>query len=256
MGDSQAALFAQRCFQAGMGKVTLGTGSSVLLNLGSELRHGENGIVTALAWAHRGEPTYCFEGIINYAAATVTWLQEQLGLIRSADETEAAATSVEDNGGVYLVPAFAGLGAPHWRAQARAALVGMTAHTQRAHVLRAALESIAYQVCDVLDAMRSSSGVDLKTLCADGGATRNQFLMQFMADVTGVELQVADNPDCSSLGVALAGALGMGRYNTLEELAALPRPSRCYRPALPAAQVAACRAGWQRAVKQVLAGVD
>jgi glycerol kinase len=257
MGDSQASLFAHRCFAPGSAKVTLGTGSSVLLNLGEKLRHGGDGAVSTIAWTHAGKPTYSFEGIINYSAATIAWLKDQLGLIKSADETEAAATSVADSGGVYLVPAFAGLSAPYWSPAARAAIVGMSAHTNRAHVIRAALESIAYQLRDVLEMMKSRAGVDLKTLHADGGATRNQFLMQFIADLTRLDLTAAPIPECSPLGAAMAGALGMGVYKSLDQLAAVPRgDSVTYRPVMPANQADRYHAGWQRAVKQVLAGAS
>jgi glycerol kinase len=255
MGDSQASLFAHRCFRPGTAKVTLGSGSSVLLNLGPQLRHGGDGAVSTVAWTHAGRATYSFEGIINYSAATIAWLKDQLGLIRSADETEAAATSVADNGGVYLVPAFAGLGAPHWQPDARAAIVGLTAHATRAHVIRAALESIAYQIRDALDAMRSRAGVELATIRADGGATRNAFLMQFIADITGLEVAAATLPECSPLGAALAGAVGMGIYPSLEAVAALPDDVVTYRPRMPGAEVNELLAGWRRAVDQVLAGI-
>ena len=255
MGDSQASLFAHRCFTPGMAKVTIGTGSSVLLNLGPELRFGD-GAVSTIAWTHRGAATYSFEGIINYSAATVAWLKDQLGLIHSAEESEAAAASVADNGGVYLVPAFAGLSAPYWSPDARAAIVGLTSHSSRSHVVRAALESIAYQIRDVLDSMKSRGGVALRTINADGGATRNRFLMQFIADVTRLDVNVAQMPDCSSLGAAMAGALGSGAYASLDELAALPREVITYRPRMAAAEVEMLLAGWKRAVAQVLAGVS
>jgi glycerol kinase len=257
MGDSQAALFAHRCFRPGTAKVTVGTGSSVLLNVGPRPRAPGEGTVASVAWVHDGRPTYCFEGIINYAAATVSWLKDQLGLIRSADETEALAAAVPDNGGVYLVPAFAGLSAPYWSPDARAAIVGMSAHTTRNHVVRAALESIAYQVRDVLDMMRSSAdGVELRTIHADGGATRNGLLMQFVADVVGLELTVARMPDCSSLGAALAGALGSGAFASMDELAQLTSDETVYRPTMPRDRADALYAGWRRAVQQVLAGAD
>ena len=253
MGDSQASLFAHRCFRPGMAKVTVGTGSSVLLNLGPQLRYGGDGACSTIAWTHGGgRATYSFEGIINYSAATIAWLRNQLGLIKSADECEAAATEVSDNGGVYLVPAFAGLSAPYWSAGARAAIVGMSAHSNRNHIIRAALESIAYQLRDVLDSMRSRAGVELKAINADGGATRNAFLMQFIADVTGLEVTVAQMPDCSSLGAAMAGALGMGVYSSLDELAALPSKTVTYRPRMEGEQVGKLLAGWKRAVAQVL----
>jgi glycerol kinase len=251
MGDSQASLFAHRCFTPGQAKVTIGTGSSVLLNLGPELRYGD-GAVSTVAWTHAGRATYSFEGIINYSAATVAWLKDQLGLISSADETEAAAFSVPDNGGVYLVPAFAGLSAPYWSPDARAAIVGLSSHSSRSHVIRAALESIAYQLRDVLDSMKSRAGVELRTINADGGATRNKFLMQFVADVTGLEVTVAQMPDCSSLGAAMAGALGSGVYKSFDELAKLPRDVITYRPQMSVGQVDNLLAGWKRAVAQVL----
>jgi glycerol kinase len=255
MGDSQASLLGHRCFSPGMAKVTLGTGSSVLLNVGPALKAGGDGACSAVAWTHAGKPTYSFEGIINYSAGTIAWLKDQLGLIKSADETEGLARSVEDNGGVYLVPAFTGLSAPHWSPDARAAIVGMSAHTSRAHVVRAALESIAYQIRDVLESMKSRAGVDLKQINADGGATRNAFLMQFLADMTGLEVTAAQAPDCSPLGAAFAGMLGMGAAASFDDLAKLPRDVITYRPAMERHRADALHASWQRAVKQVLAGV-
>src|SRR5205823_7272013 len=147
----------------------------------------------------------CFEGIINYSAATIAWHRDQLALIQSAEETEPAARSIPDNGGVYLVPAFAGLGAPHWSPSARAAIVGMSSHTNRNHIIRAALESIAYQLRDVLEMMKNRDGDGFSSIHADGGATRNAFLMQFIADIIGLEVTAAQIPDCSPLGAALAG---------------------------------------------------
>jgi glycerol kinase len=252
MGDSQASLFAHRCFAPGMAKVTVGTGSSVLLNLGPQLRYGGDGACSTVAWTHSGRANYSFEGIINYSAATIAWLKDQLGLIQSIDECEAAAAAVEDNGGVYLVPAFAGLSAPYWSPDARAAIVGLTAHSNRNHIIRAALESIAYQLRDVLDSMKSRAGVELRTINADGGATRNAFLMQFIADVTALEVTVAQMPDCSSLGAAMAGAMGMGAYTSFDQLAALPRKVVTYRPRMAAEQVDKLLAAWKRAVAQVL----
>jgi glycerol kinase len=235
-----------------MAKVTIGTGSSVLLNLGPQLRYGGDGACSTVAWTHGGRATYSFEGIINYSAATIAWLKDQLGLIRSIDECEPAATAVPDNGGVYLVPAFAGLSAPYWSPSARAAIVGMTAYSNRNHIIRAALESIAYQLRDVLDAMKSHAGVELRTINADGGATRSAFLMQFIADVTGLEVTVAQMPDCSSLGAAMAGAMGKGVYATFDELAALPREVVTYTPQIPSENVRRLVDGWKRAVAQVL----
>ena len=255
MGDSQASLFAQRCFRAGAAKVTFGTGSSVLLNLGATPRFSARGVVTALAWEHRGVPTYAFEGIIISSAATLAWLQNQLGLVRDVGEIESLAAGLADSGGVYLVPAFSGLGLPHWSAAARAAIVGLTAHSDRRHVARAALESMAYQLRDALEAMQAEGGVALRELHGDGGPTANRLLMQFTADIAGVELRVATAPDCSPLGAAFAGMLGLGVHSSLEALEALPRDDIVYRPMMAPAVAQARCAGWQRAVKQVLAGV-
>ncbi|HEX3357156.1 MAG TPA: glycerol kinase GlpK [Tepidisphaeraceae bacterium] len=254
MGDSQASLVAHRCFEPGMAKVTLGSGSSVLLNLGSKLQYGGDGALSTIAWTHARKATYSFEGIINYSAGTIAWLKDQLGLIQNAQETESAACAIADNGGVYLVPAFAGLSAPHWSPEARAAIVGMTAHANRNHVIRAALESIAYQIRDVLEMMRDHAGIKLSAINADGGATRNAFLMQFIADMTGLEVTAAQMPDCSSLGAAMAGMLGMKIYSSFDELASLKQEVTTYRPAMRASDVERFYAGWKRAVKQVLAG--
>ncbi len=252
MGDSQASLFAQRCFQPGAVKATFGTGTSVLLNVGGEFNPAGRATVTALAWVWRGRPTYALEGIINCSGATIAWLKNQLGLFRDDAEVEPLARAVPDNGGVYLVPAFAGLSAPHWRPDARAAIVGMSAHTQREHIIRAALESIAYQLRDVLDLMRAGADVGLRTLYADGGPTRNSFLMQFTADITGVELHVADVAESSAWGAAMNGLLALGVVNSLDELAAMPRESRTYSPKMPAAGVKRLHEGWLAAVKRIL----
>ncbi|HEV2293090.1 MAG TPA: glycerol kinase GlpK [Tepidisphaeraceae bacterium] len=257
MGDSQASLFAHRCFRPGAAKVTVGTGSSVLLNIGPSLRSPGEGAVATIGWTHGKEPTYALEGIISYSGGTIEWLKNQVGLIRSADETEAAGGSVGDNGGVYLVPAFAGLSAPYWCPEARGAIVGMSAHSGRAHIIRAALESIGYQVRDVVDMMRDRAGIDVRLLHADGGATRNALLMQFIADLTGLELCAARIAECSPLGAALAGALGMGVHGSLEAIGSLPRGPgdvAVYRPKMAPAEVERLYAGWRSAVKQVLAG--
>jgi glycerol kinase len=252
MGDSQASLFAQRCYEPGMAKATFGSGTSVMLNVGDRLRLSDRGAVSALAWVVNGRPTYALEGLINYSSATISWLKDQLGLLADAGESEPLARAVEDNGGVYLVPAFAGLSAPHWSPTARAAILGMTAHSRREHVVRAGLESIAYQIRDVLDGMRDEADVPLAAIFADGGPTRNEFLMQFTADMTGVALEASDTADSSALGAAMAGMLGCGLYGSLAELAALPRASRRFTPRMPAAEVRRNYAGWQAALQRVL----
>jgi glycerol kinase len=252
MGDSQASLFAQRCYQPGTAKATFGTGTSVLMNVGNSFKVSGHGAVSALAWVWKGQPTYAMEGIINYSSATVAWLKNQLGMIRDAAETEALARAVEDNGGVYLVPAFSGLSAPYWSPEARAAIVGMTAYTRKEHIVRAALEAISYQIRDVLDMMRSDAGVSPQLLHADGGPTRNGFLMQFTADLVGLELVVSEVPESSALGAAMAGMLGQGMVDSLEKLAALPRETQSYLPQGEAEHIERLYAGWQAAVRRVL----
>ena len=252
MGDSQASLFAQKCFSPGAAKATFGTGTSVLLNVGEKFKPSKNGAVTALAWVWRGRPTYASEGIINFSAATIEWLINQLGLIQDSGEVEKLARSVPDNGGVYFVPAFAGLSAPHWAPDARAAIVGMSAHTNKAHLIRAAQEAIAYQIRDVLDMMRAESKINLRSLHADGGPTRNNFIMQFTTDITGVKLKVSDVPESSAWGAAMTGLLGLGIYKSLEQLAKLPREQKHFRPQMKTVEVKNNYDGWRQAVKRVL----
>ena len=252
MGDSQASLFAQRCFAPGAAKVTFGTGSSLLLNIGAQPRFSTKGVLTALAWMHAGVPTYAFEGIIISSASTLTWLRDQLDLAADVPAIEKLAQEVPDNGGVYLVPAFTGLGLPHWQPAARAAISGLSSHSDRRHVARAAFESIAYQIRDALDAMRAGAGVPLVALHGDGGPTASNFLMQFTADLTGVELRVATMPDCSPLGAVLAGQLGLGVHPSIDSLAAAPREETVYRPTMAPERRAALYAGWQAAVRQAL----
>ena len=252
MGDSQASLFAQRCYQPGMAKATFGTGTSVLLNIGNRPRVSNKGAVTALAWVWRGKPTYAFEGLINFSAATIAWLKNQLGLIHDPGEIEKMATSIKDTGGVYLVPAFAGLSAPYWSPDARAAIVGMTGHTRKEHVVRAAQEAIAYQIRDVLDMMRADASVKLQSLHADGGPTRNKFLMQFTADLTRTEIKAAEITESSAWGAAMNGLLGLGVYKALDQLATLPRAQQVYRPQMKLIEATEFYRGWQQAVRRVL----
>jgi glycerol kinase len=252
MGDSQASLFSQRCYQPGMAKATFGTGTSVLLNIGETFRVSRKGCVSALAWVWQGKPTYAFEGLINFSAATLEWLKNQLGLIQTTNEIEPLASSVPDNGGVYLVPAFAGLSAPYWAADARAAIVGMTAFTKREHVVRAAVESIGYQLRDVLEMMRGEAGLALRELRADGGPTRNRFLMQFTADMTGVELQASEVAESSAWGAAMCGLLGTGQRKSLADLGELPRESQSFHPQMKTELVQQYYDGWKKAVSRVL----
>jgi glycerol kinase len=228
--------------------------ASLLLNIGATPKRSGHGVLTALAWVIDGRPVYAFEGIIISSAATLAWLRDQLGLVRDVAEIERLAGELEDSGGVYLVPAFSGLGLPYWAPGARAAVVGLSAHSDRRHVTRAALESMAYQLRDALDAMQGESGVPLKALRADGAPTANRLLMQFVADITGSELAVPAAPECSAQGAAMMGLLGTGVYRSMDELADTPADAEHYRPAMAEPSVNARYAGWQRAVGQVLAG--
>ncbi len=252
MGDSQASLFALRCFSPGDAKVTFGTGSSVLLNIGEQLRLSQSGIVSTIAWVLDGQPTYAFEGLINFSAATISWLKNQLKLITSAAETEALALEVADNGGVYLVPAFVGLSAPYWRPEARAAIVGMTPYTTKNHIVRAALESIAYQIKDVLELMAGEAGIPLQCIHADGGAVRNKFLMQFTADMIRYPVRVPELAELSALGAVYCGLLGSGLAGSLEDIRKQPRQIVEYTAAMPTDAVDRLYQGWKSAVQKVL----
>ena len=252
MGDSQAALFAQRCYAPGSAKVTIGTGSSILMNIGGRKVLSPRGVVTAVAWVLGDRPTYAFEGITNYTGGTIAWLRDQLELIASPDETEALARSVPDNGGVYLVSAFAGLSAPYWRSDVRAAIVGLSPSSTRRHVVRAALESIAYVITDALRLMEEDSGISLQHIHADGGAVRNRFLMQFLADISRRTVRASQLPELSALGAVFNAMIGM-RGATLEDLQRLPIGHETFEPSMSEQMAEALYAGWQRAVRKVLA---
>ena len=252
MGDSQSALFAQRCFSKGGAKVTFGTGSSLLLNIGHKKRLSDRGTVTALAWVYKEKPTYAFEGITNFTGATIIWMRDQLQLIDDPSETEVLARSVDDSGGVYFIPAFVGLGSPYWRADARAAILGMTPATTRAHVVRAGLESIGYIVTDTLKAIVDEAGVELGLIHADGGAVRNKYLMQFVADLNQLKVRAAQTPELSALGAVFNGCLGLGIYSSLEDLSDLKSDFTEYKPSMSSTCVKELFMGWQLAVQQVL----
>lgn len=250
MGDSQASLFAQRCFSPGSAKITFGTGSSVLLNIGSKARTMDNGILTALAWVHRGIPTYAFEGIIISSASTLTWLRDHLGM-PDVPELEQLAMSVPDSGGVHLIPAFNGLGLPHWRPDVRGAITGLTHANDRRHLARAAFESIAFQVRDALDALRRAAGLSPGSLHADGGPTASSFLMQLTADLAATELRVSTMRDCSPLGAVLAAQLGLGLHGSMADLARMPHPETAYVPRATADQVAMLHHAWSRSLRSL-----
>jgi glycerol kinase len=252
MGDSHAAMFAQQCVTVGSAKVTFGTGSSVLMNAGSAPARGLQAAVSTLAWVRGEAPTYALEGIITSSAATLTWLQAQLGILTNITGAEALSEDLAaGSAGVYVVPAFAGLGAPWWREGARGAIVGLSAHSDRRHVVRAALEAIAYQLRDVLEMMRTEAGVNLREIRADGGPTANGHLMQFVSDIVGLELHVARRADRAARGAALMGALGAALPVDVARFTGAA-DDIVYRRQMTAEEAQARYAGWLRAVSQVL----
>ncbi len=250
LGDSQASLFALGCHRVGDSKVTFGSGSSLLLNVGSQIPDPSEGTVGTVAWVIDGVPTYCMEGIISFSAATLQWLRNQLCMFQTYEETQRLAESVDDNAGVYLVPAFAGLSAPYWSPDSRAAIVGLSTFATRAHVVRAALESIAYQVRDVLEMMNARTGTATRTIRADGGASSNRFLMQYTADLIDAQVQTSSLAESSPLGAALCGAVGSD-VATLQQLK-LSNSGQCYQRQMPAATADRYYAGWKNAIAGVL----
>jgi glycerol kinase len=252
-GDQQAALFGHGCTATSDTKNTYGTGCFLLSNIGREPRASTSGLVTTIAWGIGGEVDYALEGSVFIAGACVQWLRDQLGVIRDAAETDGLARSVPDNGGVYLVPAFTGLGAPYWDPDARGALVGLTRGTSRAHVVRAALEAIAYQTRDVVGCLERDTGRALTELRVDGGATANDFLMQMQADILGVPVACAPIAETTALGAARLAALGAGLVDQ-DVLAkgwpASPAAPRLFTPMAAPAEREALYAGWQAAVSR------
>jgi glycerol kinase len=251
IGDQQAALFGQLCTRPGMVKNTYGTGCFLLLNTAGRAVPSRNHLLTTIAWQQGAGPVqYALEGSVFIGGAVVQWLRDGLGLIRSAGEVEALAAGVPDSGGVYLVPAFAGLGAPHWDPYARGLLGGITRGTTAAHVARAALEGIALQVADVLEAMQADSGIRISELRADGGAAANNLLMQIQADVLGVPVVRPRILETTALGAAYLAGLAVGYWPSPDALASHWQADRTFQPAMPAEKAAALKAGWRKAVER------
>lgn len=251
IGDSQGALFGQKCFSAGMVKATYGTGSSVLMNIGEELILKEN-IVTSIAWGLDDQVTYVFEGIIRSSADTLKWVKDNLGLFADFAQVESIINELESNEGVYLVPAFSGLAIPYWDMSARAAIVGMTKKTDKRHIIRAAVESIAYQVTDAVTLMERESGRRLEGLRADGGATVNSFLMQFQSNLLRTSVAVSSIAELSALGAAYLAGLTVGVWNSREQLESLYTEMKIYAPDEDSPFYTNAYLGWQNAVKRVL----
>lgn len=255
-GDQHAALFGQCCFQPGMVKNTYGTGCFLLMHTGEEPRISKNKLVTTVAWKIGDQVEYALEGSIFIGGAVVQWLRDGLGLIRSSSEVEELARSVEDNGGVFLVPAFAGLGAPHWDAAARGLAVGLTRGTTGGHLARAALEAIAFQCLDVMDAMRADADLEIREVRVDGGASVNDLLMQFQADMAQVEAHRPEVAETTALGAAFLAGLATGVWPDRRALAGLWQENRRFQPSMEEEERQRLRELWRRAVERARGWVE
>ena len=247
-GDQQAALFGQACHQPGMVKNTYGTGCFMLMNTGSEAIPSKNNLLTTVAWKINGKLEYALEGSVFIAGAVVQWLRDGLGIIRSSSEVEALAAKVPDNGGVYLVPAFAGLGAPHWDQYARGTIAGLTRGSTSAHIARAALEGIAFQVADILHAMEADSKIKLKELRVDGGASLNNLLMQFQSDLLDVPTVCPAVSETTALGAAYLAGLAVGYWKDVKEISAQWKVDRRFEPSMKDDVRAKLVGGWKKAL--------
>ncbi len=247
-GDQQAALFGQMCRKPGMSKNTYGTGCFLLQNIGTAPKQSRQQLVTTVAWQIGGRTEYTLEGSVFIGGAVVQWVRDGLGLIKTAADIEPLAASVADNGGVYLVPAFAGLGAPHWDSYARGTIVGITRGTTAGHIARAALESIGFQVADLLDAMKADAGIPLSELRVDGGAATNNALMQFQADLLGVPVVRPAVTETTALGAAYLAGLAVGYWKSTDEVSGQWRVDRKFEPQMPRSKADALRERWSAAV--------
>lgn len=248
LGDSHAALFGQGCVRPGMAKVTYGTGSSIMMNIGPDFKASQRGLVTSLAWGRDGKVDYVLEGNINYAGAVITWLQKDLGLFESAKDTTAMAAAANSEDSAYLVPAFSGLGAPYWKDSARAILTGMSRTTGKNEIVKAGLESIAWQVTDIVEAMSADSGVRLQELRVDGGPTANPWLMQFQSDATRARICVQKAEELSAMGAAYLAGMGVGLYD--ESILTADRLKQAYEPNMDEIVRNKKYDGWKQAVQK------
>lgn len=251
-GDQQAALFGQMCLKPGMAKNTYGTGCFLMLNTGSQRVHSETGLLTTLACGFTDTPVYALEGSVFVAGAAVQWLRDGIQIVETAAETESAANRVADSDGVFVVPAFTGLGAPYWDAAARGAIFGLTRGTTREHIIRATLEAIAFQSTDVVTAMLADANVTLETLRVDGGAVANDFLMQFQADILGIAVERPRRIETTGLGAAYLAGLATGIWGDTMELEAYRTTERIFSPQMDANRRAEKLAGWKDAVRRVM----
>ncbi len=251
-GDQQAALFGQGCFAAGMGKNTYGTGCFMLMNTGNQVVASKNGLLTTIAWGLNGKVKYALEGSIFVAGSAVKWMRDTVELFSDAAETERHALSLSSSEGVYVVPAFVGLGTPYWDSEVRGAIFGLTRGSSRSHLIRATLESVAYQTKDVLDVMERDSGIQLKTLRVDGGMVRNNFLMQFQSDILGVNVERPVVQETTALGAAYLAGLAVGYWKDEDDIATNWQLDRSFAPQMPENEAARLYRGWQKAVEAAL----
>jgi glycerol kinase len=249
-GDQQASLFGHQCFTRGSAKNTYGTGCFLLMNTGAAAPHSESGLVSTIAWKREHTTVYALEGSIFIAGAALQWLRDELQIIKDAAETEQMAVAVPDAGGVYFVPAFVGLGAPHWDAYARGAIVGLTRGSNRNHLVRAAIESMAYQTRTVVDCMAHDSGIRPEVLRVDGGAARNDFLCQFQADMLGIPVERTASPESTALGAAYLAGLAAGFWKDQQELNRHLKIARRFEPAMSEGRRHRLYSGWERAVER------
>ena len=252
-GDQQASLFGHCCFEPGECKNTYGTGCFMLMNLGEEAKLSDNGLITTIGIAEGGRVEYALEGSVFQAGSTIQWLRDELGIIKSSPETEQIALSVEDTGGCYVVPAFTGLGAPWWDSDARGLVCGITRGTDRARLVRAACESMAYQAYDILKAMEADSGRKLKSLEVDGGASQNNFIMQFQSDLLDIEVDRSEIDETTALGAAYLAGLATGFWEGRDELVGMRAVAASYTPKMEAAKREELLAGWHDAIQRTLA---
>ena len=255
-GDQQAALFGQACYEKGMVKTTYGTGGFSLMQTGTEAVESENGLLTTVAWRMGGKTEYALEGSVFVAGASIQWLRDEMKLISNAAESEEVALSVPDTAGVYVVPAFTGMGAPYWDMYGRGAIVGLTRGAGRAHIVRATLEAIAFQNADVMDAMTRDSGIPLSQMRADGGASANGFLMQFQADVLGIPVVRPAVTETTAMGAAYLAGLAVGVWESREQVAALWRTDRIFQPQWSEDQRAERLRQWHRAVLRAMSWAE
>ncbi|WP_266157962.1 glycerol kinase GlpK [Dyella silvatica] len=251
-GDQQAALFGQACFEPGMAKNTYGTGCFMLMNTGDKAVHSKNGLLTTIAWGLDGKVEYALEGSIFVAGSVIQWLRDGLRMLGKASDSQSYAERAGSNEGVYIVPAFVGLGAPYWRSDVRGAVFGLTRGTSKEHFVRAALESMAYQTRDVLAAMEADAGLPLKELRADGGAIANDFMAQFQSDILNVPVLRPQVPETTALGAAYLAGLATGFWSSREEISRQWAVDRRFEPVMPEATREALYAGWQQAVQATM----